>query len=128
MIKPDPVKATPDYSKTTPFAASHRPAKHVGPGGNVTLPTPKNKGYKSDLPKMQVRHDGQCHGGEIRGAGIVHEMYKGPSALKVERLRHENIDRVWVGKRAGSVQPIVTARREAERQRAFDNATKWGVR
>ena len=99
--------------KNIPFAASHRLAKHVGPGGNVTLPAPKNKGYKSDLPKMQVRHQGQYHGGEIRGAGIVHEMYKGPSALKVERLRHENINRKWVGKRPGAVAPIVNTARPA---------------
>ena len=109
--------------KTYPFAASHRSAKHVGPGGDVTLPAPK---IKSKLPRMDVvKGSKPC---ELRGAGVTHERYAGPSHLKVEMLRHTNIERKWIGKRVGSVQPIVTERREAERQRAFDNATKWGVK
>lgn len=94
--------------KPAPFAASHRLAKHVGPGGIVTLPTPKNKGYKSDMPRMTV--DRSTKPNELRGAGIVHERYAGPSRLKVEVLRHTNIERRWIGKRAGSEQPIVTER------------------
>ena len=109
--------------KVYPTAASHRLAKHVGPGGNVTLPAPK---IKSKLPPMEVsRGSKPC---ELRGAGVTHERYAGPSALKVEVLRHTNVNRKWIGKRTGSVQPIVTERREAERELAFRNATKWGVK
>ena len=96
-----------------PFAASHRLATHVGPGGIISLPAPKNKGYKSGLPPMKVRHEGQYHGGEIRGAGIVHEMYKGPSHLKVEHLRHVHCNRVWTRVRPDAVAPIVNTTKPA---------------
>jgi hypothetical protein len=106
------MKVDPRYAKRSAsqpaFAASHRSAKHVGPGGIVTLPAPT---IKSDLPRMVV--DRSPKPNELRGAGIVHEMYPGPSKLKVEHLRHVNCHRVWLGKRVGEAQPIVTRAKPA---------------
>lgn len=109
--------------KLAPFAAAHRAAKHVGPGGIIRLPAPK---IKSDLPKLTV--DRSERPSELRGQGIVYERYTGPSPLKVEILRHTFIERKWMGKRAGSAQPIVNDRVEARRAAAHATATKWGVK
>lgn len=97
--------------KVYPTAASHRLAKVAGRDVLVTLPAPKNMGYKSGLPRMDVAKG--LANGHLRGAGVVHTLYEGPSRLKVEVLRHTNIERKWVGKRVGEVAPIVSTAKPA---------------